>query len=163
MLAYKLNFILLPQLIATLNNYTCSLPPLAIMSTGLLLQSAFFRPCKFMMTGEMAPMEGPKCDLAVEWGPDIIPTVSTRLSRPCSGILALSGCMYNNYTVCTRHSNSKVYHCVILLLHFSLCQHPHHLCTPPTYALVYTSPNINEFHEKIVKNSENQPLYYMPG
>ena len=29
MLALKLKFILLPQLIATLNNYACSLPPLA--------------------------------------------------------------------------------------------------------------------------------------
>ena len=29
MFALKLKFILLPQLIATLNNYACSLPPLA--------------------------------------------------------------------------------------------------------------------------------------
>ena len=29
MFAHKLKFILLPQLIATLNNYACSLPPLA--------------------------------------------------------------------------------------------------------------------------------------
>ena len=29
MFTYKLKFILLPQLIATLNNYACSLPPLA--------------------------------------------------------------------------------------------------------------------------------------
>ena len=29
MFAHKLKFILLPQLIATLNNYACSLPPMA--------------------------------------------------------------------------------------------------------------------------------------
>ena len=40
MLAYKLKFIILLQLIATLNNYACSLPHW-IMSTGLLLKSAF--------------------------------------------------------------------------------------------------------------------------
>ena len=51
----RLKFILLPQLIATLNNYACALPPLAKW-TGLLSLSAFCRPCK-STTGEMAPKE----------------------------------------------------------------------------------------------------------
>ena len=57
MFAHKLKFILLPQLIATLNNYACALPPLA---NGLLSLNAFCRPCK-STTGEMAPKrEGSK-------------------------------------------------------------------------------------------------------
>ena len=36
MFAHKLKFFLLPQLIATLNNYRCSLPPMATVD-----QSAF--------------------------------------------------------------------------------------------------------------------------
>ena len=54
---YNLKFILLPQVIATLNNYACLLPPLA---NGLLFQSV--KPRK-STTGEVVPMEG--SDLAV--------------------------------------------------------------------------------------------------
>ena len=90
MFAHKLKFILLPQLIAALNNYACSLPPLVNVD-WLLSMNAFCRPCK-SMTGEMVQKEGSK--LAV--GPDMAPTVSACLSRPCSGILALCGCMYTS-------------------------------------------------------------------
>ena len=62
-----------------------------LMSTGLLSLNAFCQPCK-STTGEMMPKEGSK--LAV--GPDMAPTVSARLSRPCSGILALCGWMYTS-------------------------------------------------------------------
>ena len=58
--AYKLKYILFPQLIAALNNYPCSLPPLANVNcdiTGLLFQSAFCQPCK-STTGAMVPMQG---------------------------------------------------------------------------------------------------------
>ena len=55
MFAYKLKFILLPQLIATLNNYACSLPPLANVNWSA--SPVYFRPCK-STTGEMASMEG---------------------------------------------------------------------------------------------------------
>ena len=58
MFALKLKFILLPQLIATLNNYACLLPPLANVD-WFALPEYFFRPCK-STTGEMAPKEGPK-------------------------------------------------------------------------------------------------------
>ena len=61
------------------------------MSTGLLSLNAFCRPCK-STTGEMAPKEG--SNLAV--GPDMAPSVSARLSMPCSGILVLCGCMYTS-------------------------------------------------------------------
>ena len=93
MFAHKLKFILLPQLIATLNNYACSLPPLANVDWSAFPE-CFCRPCK-STTGEMVPKEGSK--LAVMWGPAMAPTVSARLSRPCSGILALCGCMYTSY------------------------------------------------------------------
>ena len=53
---------LLPQLIATLNNYACSLSALA-KSTGLLFQSAFCRPCEYT-TGEIVPKEA--SNLALE-------------------------------------------------------------------------------------------------
>ena len=56
MFTHKPKFILLSQLIATLNNSACLLPPLANV-----IQSAFpecfFQPCKFM-TCEMVPTEG---------------------------------------------------------------------------------------------------------
>ena len=51
----------------------------------------FFQPCK-SMAGEMALKEG--SNLAK--GPDIAPTVSAHLSRPCSELLALCGCMYTS-------------------------------------------------------------------
>ena len=90
MFALKLKFILLPQFIATLNNYTCALPPLANVDWSAF-PDAFCRPCK-STTGEIAPKEDSR--LAV--GPDMAPTVSARLSRPCSGILALCGCKYTS-------------------------------------------------------------------
>ena len=118
MFTYRLKFILLPQLITTLNNYASSLPPLANVNWSAFLER-FCWPCK-SMTGAMAPMEG--STLAV--GPDMAPTVSAHLSRPCCGILALVG-------TCTRHSYSNLYYCIILLLHLSFCHYP-----PPTTQLL---------------------------
>ena len=69
------------------------------------------------------------------------PTVSAHQSRPSSGVLALCG-------TCTRHSYSKLYHCVILLLCFSLCRHPPHPTSLSAYPLYIRWPNFNEFHEK---------------
>ena len=58
MFTNKLKFILLPQLIATQNNYACSLPPLANVNWSASPERFLsFRPCKYT-TGEMAPMEG---------------------------------------------------------------------------------------------------------
>ena len=119
MFADKLKFILLPQLIATLNNYACSLPLLANVDWSAFPE-CFFRPCK-SSTGEMALMEG--SIIAVAWGPDITPTaaVSTRLCRPCSGMMhvdiiatlnstIVSSCFLvlsfatNHPTLCPSHS-----------------------------------------------------------
>ena len=52
----QIEFILLCQLIATLNNYTCSLPLLANVN-WFASPECFFWPCK-STTGGMVPMEG---------------------------------------------------------------------------------------------------------
>ena len=65
-----------------LNKYACSLLPLANIN-WFVYQGAFYQLCKFM-TGEMAAMDGSN----QQWEHDIAPTVSTFLSRLCSGILA---------------------------------------------------------------------------
>ena len=41
---------------------------------------------------------------------------------------------------CGRHNHSKLYHCVILLLCFSLFHPTPHSCIPPTHSLIYTGP-----------------------
>ena len=115
--------------------------------TGLLSLNAFCRPCK-STTGEMAPRRAP----GWLWGPDMAPTLSARLSRPCSGILALCGCMYISY------SYSKLYYLCLLSSLIKLLPPP----TPPPSASRPPPnihwPNINEFHQKIIKTGENQPL-----
>ena len=53
---------------------------------------------------------------------------------------------------------NPAYHCVILLLCFSLCQHPPH--SHPFHPFPYIQwPNINEFHEESIKTRYNQPFY----
>ena len=137
MFTYKLKFILLSQLIITMHIHCLHW----LMSTGLLFQSAFCRPCK-CTTSEITPMDD--SNLAV--GNDMTHTVSTRLSRPCCGILALCGHVDVIATL-----NSTI--CVILLLCFSLCHHPPYPHPPPTHHLIYVCwPKINKFHEKIIKN-----------
>ena len=64
------------------------------------------------------------------WGPDIAPAVCVRLSRPCSGILALCGCM------CAHHSTI----CVFLLLCLSFSHHPR---VPTAHRLIPYSLNIS--------------------
>ena len=91
MFALKLKFILLPQLIATLNNYACALPSLANVDWSAFPECFFadhVNPRLVKWRQRRAP--------GWLWGPDMAPTVSARLSRPCSGILALCGCMYTS-------------------------------------------------------------------
>ena len=59
-----------------------------LMSTGLPFQSTFCWPCKFT-NSDVVPM----VSLNQHWGPNITLTVSTCLSRPCSGILTYCGYM----------------------------------------------------------------------
>ena len=135
MFAYKLKFILLPQLIATLNNYACSLPPLTNINWSAFPEW-FFWPCK-STTGEMEPTEG--SNLAVGTSAHI-----------CLGLVVE---YWPFVGVCGHHSHSKLYHCVILLLCFSLCHHP---------PLIYTGPilmNPWKVHQKLAKSA----IIYLPG
>ena len=57
---------------------------------------------------------------------------------------------------CGCHSHSKFYHCVILLLCFSLCHHPPHPCAPPTHPVIYIGQilmNSMKKSQKLVKIS----------
>ena len=56
MFIHELKFILLPQLIATLNNYACSMPPLANVNWSAFPEC--FLPTMKFMAGEMVAMEG---------------------------------------------------------------------------------------------------------
>ena len=81
---------LLPQLIATLNNYACSLPPL-VNANWSASQECFFRSVNPWLV-KWHPRRAP----IWQWEPDIYPTVSTRLSRLCSGILTHCGYMWRS-------------------------------------------------------------------
>ena len=147
MFAYKLNFIciLLPQLIAILNNYMHVHCLHWIMSTGLLLQSVFFSD----HVNPWWPVKWHQWRATIwQWGLDIAPTVKTRLSRPCSRILALSGCMYIQFVHIIATLNSTI---VILLLCINLFHHPPHL-TPLLPMSLYTlTPILMNSMKKIVK------------
>ena len=67
------------------------------------------------------------------WGPDMAPTVSAHLSRPCSGILAFVG-------ACTRHSYSKLYYLCLISSLIKLLPPPTPPRAPPTHPLIYTGP-----------------------
>ena len=100
-----------------------------LISTGLLLQSAFLTIKS--MTGEMAPMEGSNLALS---------------AHICLGLVVEYWLFVG---ACGHHSHSKFYHCVILLLCFSLCHHPPHPRTPPTHPLIYTGPKLMNPMKKI--------------
>ena len=132
MFAYKLKLILLPQLIATLNNYNyaCSLPPLANVNWSASPE-CFFWPCK-SMTGEMAPLEGSNL------------VVKTWYGSHCQqkSVYAL----WWNIDPLWVHMdvivtlNSTI--CAILLLCCSLCYHPPHSYISPIHTLIYTGPTL---------------------
>ena len=90
MFAHKLKYNLLPQLLATLSNYAYSLPPVANVDW-------FTFPECFLLTMyinlQLMKWHQRRPPIWL-WGPDKAPTVSARLSRLCSGILALCGYMY---------------------------------------------------------------------
>ena len=150
--AYKLKFILLSQLIATLNNYACLLPPLANVNWSAFPEY-FYRPCK-SMTGEMVPMEG--SNLAV--GSDMAPTISACLSRPCGGTLALCGYMWKSYIATV---NSTI--CVILLLWLGFYHHQSHPLTPPAHPVIYDGPILMNSMKQIIKNLWKSAIVNLPG
>ena len=98
MFIYKLIFILMPQLIATLNNYGCSLFPLANVNWSGFL-STFCWQSK-STTGEVAPMEGSELAVGIWYG------------SHCLGLVV----QYWPFVgTCGCHSHSKLTICVILL------------------------------------------------
>ena len=150
MFAHKLKFILLPHLIARLNKYACSLPPLGNVDWSAFPE-CFCRSCKFM-TGEMVPG-----GLQFGCGDLILIPLSVHI---CLG-LVVEYCPFVG--TCTCHSYSKLYYLCHLASLFKLLPPPTPpLCPshPPPYI---HWPNINEFHEKIVKNWQKSAIVYLPG
>ena len=130
-------YTVLPQLIATLNNYAYSLPSLANVDWSAF-QSAFCWPCK-SMNGEMVPMEGSRCGSGdLIWLP-----LSVHI---CLGLVLE---YWSFVGTCTHHSYSRLYYLCHLAYLFKLLPPP----TPPpcpSHPPPYVHwPNINEFHEKI--------------
>ena len=137
MFAHKLKFILLPQLMATLNNYACSLPPLVNVDWSAF-PKCFVNPRLVKWRQRMAP--------SWLWRPDMAPTVGAHLS------IGLVVEYWSFVDACTRHSYSKLYYLCLLSSLIKLLPPP----TPPLHpSHPFPNihwPNINEFHQKIVKN-----------
>ena len=93
-----------------LNNYACTLPPLANVNCSAF-HNTFCQPCK-STTGKMAPKMAP----IWQWGPDMAPTVNTRLSR---AYMYHSGIWVHIHIIATLNSNI----CIFLLLYLSFCHH----------------------------------------
>ena len=93
MFAYKLNSFYCSSLYISTLNITMHIYCLHwLMSINLLLQSAFSDHVNSRLV-KWYQWRAPIC----QWGPDIAPTVSKCLSRPCSGLLGTCGCMSNSY------------------------------------------------------------------
>ena len=93
----------------------------------------------------MAPKEG--SNLAVGWLP-----LSVNI---CLGLVVE---YWSFVGACTRHSYSKLYYLCLLSSLIKLLPpptQPPRLSRPPPNI---HWPNINEFHQKIVKTDQNQPL-----
>ena len=99
-----------------------------LMSTGLFLHSAFSDHVNWWLV-KWCQWRAP----IWQWGPYIALTVRTVYL----GLIVEYWPFVGAY-VC--HSHFKLYHCDILLLSFSLCLHPSHLCAPPVYSLIYANP-----------------------
>ena len=119
-----------------------------LMSTGLLSLNAFCRPCK-STTGEMAPKEGSK----LEGCGDLIWLLLS--VHVCLGLVVEYWPFVSAFT---RHSYSKLYYLCLIRSLIKLLPPP----TPPPCPSHPPPnihwPNINQFHQKIVKTAKNQPL-----
>ena len=133
MISHKLKFILLPQLIAALNNYACSLPPLVNVKQSAFPEW-FCQPCK-SMTGEMAPKKGSNLAVRNLYGSHC----------QCTSVQALYwniGPLWVHVQVIAT-LNSTV--CAIWLLCLSFFHHS----APPAHFLIYTGPIlINKIYKK---------------
>ena len=56
------------------------------------------------------------------------------------------------------HRYSKLYYLYHLASLFKFCRQPPHPHTPPASPSYIHWPNINEFHAKIIRTGEHQPL-----
>ena len=115
-----------------------------LMSPGLLLLSDYVNPRLVKWHQWRAPIW--------HWESDIAPTVSTRLSRPCSGILADCGCTWMSY-IATLNSTT-VSSCFVVLAFSST--HPTSTPLPPTPYIHW--PILRNFMKKSSKTSKYQPL-----
>ena len=136
MFILKLKFILLPQLIATLNNYACALPPLANVDW-----SAF--PECFLPTMLIHDWwNGAKGGLQVGCGDLIWLPLSVHV---CLGLVVEYWPFVGAYI---RHSYSKLYSLCLISSLIKLLPPPtpppRPSCPPPNIHW----PNINEFHQK---------------
>ena len=130
---YELKFILLPQLIATLNNYACSPPPLANVNWSASPEcfSSHVNPWLVKWHQWRAPIW--------QWAHDITPTVSTCLSWNIGPLWVHVDVIATiNFTIV---SSSFL---------FSLCHHPP-APTPLAHPFIYTDPILLNYI-KIVKN-----------
>ena len=146
MFAYKLKFILLPQPIATLDNYVYSLFPLANVD------SSAFPEC-FLMTIEIHDWwNGTKGGFQFSSGDLIWLPLSVHI---CLGFV-LEYCPFVGG--CTRHGYSKLYYLCPLASLLRLFPTPTSPLYPSCQPFYICWPNINEFHEQIVKKWRNQSL-----
>ena len=122
MFAQKLKFILLPQLIATLNNYACSLPTLA--------NGCFWVCFADHVNPQLVKWRQRRAPIWL-WGPDMAPTVHVCL------VLVMEYWAFVG--TCTRHSYSKLYYLCHLASLFKLLPPttppPHLSCSPLLYTL----------------------------
>ena len=123
-----------------------------LMWNGLLSLNAFCRPCK-STTGKMVPKEGFKLAVGTWYG--FLLSVNV-----CLGLVV----QYWPFVgACTCLSYSELYYLCLISYLFKLLPPP----TPPPCPSHPPPnihwPNINEFHEKIIKNWQNPAIVYLSG
>ena len=124
-----------------------------LMWTGLLSLNAFCRPCK-SMTGEMVPKEGSRLAVGIclIWLPLSV--------HVCLGLVVE---YWPFVGACTHHRYSKLYYLCLLSSLIKLLPPP----TPPPCPSHPPPnihwPNINEFHQKIIKNWRKPATVYLSG
>ena len=149
MFAHKLKFILLPELIATLNEYAWLLPPLANVNWFV------FPECFWQATQMHNWWNGAKGSLHFGCRDLIWLALSVHI---CLGLIVEYWAFVG---ACAHHSYSKFFYLCLFstfIKAFSTT-HPSTMRLPLTsfYTLVHWS-NIIEFHKKSSKTSEYKPL-----
>ena len=148
MLAHKLKLILLPQLIATLNNYVSSLPPLANVNWSALPKYLCW-PCK-STTAEM----GPKGGLQFGCGDLMLLPLSVHI---CISLVVE---WWSFVGTCTCHSYSKLYYLCHLTSLFKFSPSP----TPPSHPhpFICAGQILVNSMKIIIKNWWKSTIMYLP-